>query len=511
MKPHAIPFSTPFTVDTMRRWIVYLLLTMLASAAGAQAADEDIRLAKSLSNAYAAVAERAGPGVVHVRTVRRITRKGPSMRFPGGREEFFRRFFDDERGEELFKRYFDKEGETREYNIPSQGSGFIIDSDGHILTNNHVVQEADEIEIHLADNRTFDAEVVGTDPKSDIAVLKLQDVEGDLPVLKLGNSGKMRVGEIVVAIGSPFGLEKTVTTGIVSAKGRAVGMAAYEDYIQTDAAINPGNSGGPLMNLNGEVIGVNTAISSTSGSNSGVGFAIPSNMAKRIVEQLLEHGKVTRGWIGVGIEDMDEELADHFEGYTGTGGVIITQVGKGMPAEKAGLKAGDVILEFAGKEIQDTNHLRHVVANTPPGEEVKVKVLRRGEKKTLTIVPMRQPKEPSLSSKPEDTTDEDSDAEAFAEEFGFEVQALTEELADKFGYDLGRGVLVSDVETATPAARKGLRAGMLIVEVEHMEVSDLDSFVQAMKKAEGKDRILLRVFARDTARYISLERPEKED
>jgi len=277
----------------------------------------------------------------------------------------------------------------RKFQQRGQGSGFIISKDGYILINNHVVGDADLIKVKLSDGREFKAKVIGTDPQSDVAVIKIDAT--NLPVLRLGDSDKLEVGEWVIAIGNPFGLSQTVTVGVVSAKGRSrIGINDYEDFIQTDAAINPGNSGGPLVNIHGEAVGMNTAIFSRSGGYMGIGFAIPINMAKAIKDQLLKKGKVTRGWLGVVIQDIDEELAKSF-GLEKTEGVLIAEVSEGSPAEKAGLKQGDIILRLNGKKVDDLGELRNKIALTAPGTKVKLEVLRENKRRTIQVTIGEQP------------------------------------------------------------------------------------------------------------------------
>ncbi|MHC4874335.1 MAG: Do family serine endopeptidase, partial [Planctomycetota bacterium] len=480
-----------------------IILTLAGFTANLQA-NENLKIAKALSAAFADVAENAAPAVVHVKTEQEL--ETGSSRRPRSQEELFRKFFGpDAFGQSPFNA-------PRSFKRRAQGSGFIIDAKGTVITNNHVVDNSKKVEIVLPDKRIFEAEVLGADPKSDLAVLRVKDTKGaKLPHVKLGNSDKLRIGELVMAIGAPFGLSKTVTTGIVSAVGRDVGMAAYENYIQTDAAINPGNSGGPLFNLDGEVIGINTAISSASGGNNGVGFAIPVNMAKNIIDQLVDSGEVTRGWIGVGIQDIESEMEEMFEGYDKKGGVIISQVGPDMPADKAGIKAGDVILEFNGKRTADTKTLRYLVANAPVNKKAKVKILRKGKILNLTITPAKQPERMSLKKGDSSPEEEEEEVSDLTEKFGIKVQELTESMAEKFGYETLSGVLVSSVMPGSYAADKGLRPGTLIVEIEHTPVKDIASFLKVLKKAEGKGRVLFRIISGDAARYIVLKKEEKKD
>ncbi len=328
---------------------------------------------------FADLAEKVKPAVVNISTE-------TTVRIPGNP---FRHFFGpDEEGPfgDFFKRFFG-DIPDRELKQQSLGSGFIIDKDGYIITNNHVVEGADEIRVKLADKREFRARVVGRDPKTDLALIKISSVFKDLPTLPLGDSDKIRVGDWVLAIGNPFGLEHTVTQGIISATGRVIGSGPYDNFLQTDAPINPGNSGGPLINLKGEVIGINTAIIA---SGQGIGFAIPSNMAKSVISQLKEKGKVTRGWIGVSIQSLTPELARSF-GLKETKGALVADVEPGGPADLAGIKRGDIIISFNEIEIKEMSDLPRIVAETPIGKTVNVKIIRNGKEKVLRITIAPQP------------------------------------------------------------------------------------------------------------------------
>ncbi len=490
---------------TLRAWALALIAALAVMPIGnalRAVEEEDLQVAKALSNTIATVAERVGPAVVYVKAERTVEVRGRDL--PFGLPQI---------PEEL-RPFFEQLPQMQPpQSVPAQGSGFLIDEQGHVLTNNHVVQNAEEITVYLPDERTFEAEIVGTDPKTDLAILQIQDPDGPMPSVELGDSDKLRVGELVIAIGAPFGFTKTVTLGVVSATGRELRLAAYENYIQTDAAVNPGNSGGPLFNLDGEVVGVNTAISSPTRASVGLGFAIPINMARRIARQLIEEGKVTRGWIGVGIQDIEPDMADMLENYPGEGGVIITQVGPDQPAEEAGIEAGDVILSFAGKQVEDVNHLRNLVANSKVGEAVPIKILRAGEVRTLQITPARQPRRISLTGAPEEEappTDEDRD---LSRSFGLEVQPLAENLTERFGYEPDQqGVLISGVQRGSSAADKGLRPGMVIVEVAQQPVTDMESFRRAMRAVKDEDAVLFRIqMGSESARYVVLKREAPDE
>ncbi|MBN1256725.1 MAG: Do family serine endopeptidase [Planctomycetes bacterium] len=472
------------------------LLLLLAFHTEALASDQDLEMAKAVSNSFAEVAEKAGPAVVSIKA----EQERPVRKLSRGQEELFRRFFGDL--EDIM---------PAPLPMKAQGSGFIIDQDGHVLTNNHVVENAKKITVILSDNREFQAEIVGTDPKSDLAVIKLMEIPADLPACSFGDSEQLRIGEFVIAIGAPFGFSQTVTSGIISAKGRG-GIAdpnatPYQNYIQTDAAINPGNSGGPLLNLDGEVIGINTAISSRSGGNEGIGFAIPANMATNIVKQLIASGEVVRGWIGVGIQEVTAELADEYEGYDGQGGVLINQVGAGLPADKAGLKANDIILAYNGITLHGPSHLQQVVADTLPGTEIPITVLRAGEEIQLTITPEVQPKKMTLASDNFEEAEEDAD-EVVSTGFGFEVQPLTDEIAQRFGYEGVAGVVIAEVEPNSPAGEKGLRPGMLIVEVEHHAVPNVAAFKEIIAGIGEKQKLFLLLRIGNSAQFVHLERWE---
>jgi len=370
------------------------------------------------------------------------------------------------------------------------GSGFVISSDGYILTNNHVVDDANQIKIKLADGKEYDAKVVGRDPKTDLALLKADGVSG-LHSLQLGDSDSLKVGNWVVAVGSPFGLEQTVTAGIVSAKGRVIGSGPYDNFIQTDASINPGNSGGPLLNTDGQVIGINTAIFSQSGGNVGIGFAIPVNMAKEIVPQLKEKGHVTRGWLVVGIQKITPELAKSF-GLKDEKGALVSQVAKDGPADKAGIQSGDVIVEFDGKKVSDMNDLPRVVAATPVGKTVAVKVLRGGNvvDREVKIAEMEQKEEVAS-----DTT---------RKPLGMTVQNITPEIAQGLGLKSQTGVLVAGVVPGSPAANADIRSGDVIQQVNKKPVKDVEDFKQQIEKTKDQETILLLIQRGENTLFAAL-------
>jgi serine protease Do len=345
--------------------------------------------------------------------------------------------------------------------------------EGYILTNNHVVEDADQIKVKLANGKEYEGKIVGRDSKTDLALVKIEGAS-DLHPLKLGNSEDLKVGSWVVAIGSPFGLEQTVTAGIVSAKGRVIGSGPYDNFIQTDASINPGNSGGPLINMKGEVVGINTAIIA---SGQGIGFAIPINMAKEIAPQLQEKGHVTRGWLGVSIQEVTPELAKSFD-LKEKKGALVSQVVSGSPAEKAGIEQGDIILEFDGKEVSDAKDLPRIVASTPVGKAVTLKVSRNGK------ITDRQVKLGEMEEKVEVTKAPSHKS------LGITVQNLTPEIAKGLGLKKETRVVVTQVEPGSPAANAGIQTGDVIREVNRKPVKDVEDFVQKVEKAKGPDNVL---------------------
>jgi serine protease Do len=389
----------------------------------------------------------------------------PFFRGPGGEKDPFREFFEKFFGERL----------PKEFEQKSAGSGFIISSDGYILTNNHVIEGADKIVVKLSDKGRYDAEVVGRDPNTDIALLKI-DPDHLLPVAKLGDSDSLRVGEWVIAIGNPFGFEHTVTMGIVSAKGRVIGAGPYDDFIQTDAAINPGNSGGPLFNLHGEVVGINTAIVA---AGQGIGFAIPINMAKEILPQLKEKGRVVRGWLGIQIQPWEPGLAEKF-GLKEERGVLVGKVIEGDPADRAGMKNGDIILEINGQEVKDTKDLLNKVARLKPGQRVEVVVLRDGKRKTLYVTLGERPSEEQMARRQIQKEDK----------LGLAVQEITPELAKELGLKEPTGVLISEVKPGSPASEAGLRRGDIIHEIEHQKIKDLEDYRRIISHTTKKSLLL---------------------
>lgn len=417
---------------------------------------------------FSGLAEKVRPGVVNIQVVKKVK----NVDF--GSRHFFGNPFGENNPFGDFFGPFPEENPPRGFEQRGVGSGFVMSREGYILTNNHVVEDADQIKVKLASGKEYDGKVVGRDPKTDLALVKVEG-SSDLHPLKLGNSDDLEVGSWVVAIGSPFGLEQTVTAGIVSAKGRVIGSGPYDNFIQTDASINPGNSGGPLINMKGEVIGINTAIIA---SGQGIGFAIPINMAKEIAPQLQEKGHVTRGWLGVSIQEVTPALAKSFD-LKEKKGALVAQVVSGSPAEKAGIEQGDVIVEFDGKEVTDSKDLPRLVASTPVGKSVSIKLWRNGK------VLDRQVKVGEMQEKVEMTK------APFQKSLGITVQNLTPEIAKGLGLKKDTGVVVTRVEPGSPAADAGIQTGDVIREVNRTSVKDVEDFIQKIEKAKVQDNILL--------------------
>ncbi|MDE3056529.1 MAG: DegQ family serine endoprotease [Bacteroidota bacterium] len=382
-------------------------------------------------------------------------------------------------GDNFFKRFFNMPRE-QEQTVHALGSGVIISKDGYILTNNHVVDHATKLTVTLETDskKKYTAKVIGSDPQSDIAVIKID--ADDLPAASLANSDSVHIGQWVIAVGNPFGLMHTVTAGIISAKGRSsVGITDYEDFIQTDASINPGNSGGALADLDGNVVGINTAIESNTGSNAGVGFAIPINMAKSIMEELVNNGKVTRGYLGIYLQDIDDNLAKALKLKT-TEGALVSQVEPNTPAKKAGVKQGDIITAFNGTKIDDSETLRNLVAENEPGTDTKLTVLRNGNEKTLSVKLGERPSNLSLAAN-------SSSEESTTKNLGLTVQNLTADLADQLGYKGDHGVVITDVTAGSAAEDAGLRKNDLIEQVNQKDMDNVDEFENSVKDLKNGD------------------------
>jgi serine protease Do len=437
----------------------------------------------------ASVAKKAMPAVVNVSTTQKVSRQ--SSRSPRPTPNPFEGH---DPAEEFFRRFFGEREPSRPQR--SLGSGFIISEDGYIITNNHVIGDAAKITVRLSDKEEYEAKVIGTDDKTDIGLIKI-DVGHPLPTVPLGESAALEIGDWVIAIGNPFGLEETVTAGIVSAKGRAIGAGPYDDFIQTDASINPGNSGGPLLNLKGEVVGINTAIFSQSGGNIGIGFATPIDLAESIITQLKNKGKVTRGWLGVSIQEVTPELAKSF-GLKETIGALIADVTKDSPADKAGLQRGDVITKFNGTLVKDSRELPTLVAQGPVGEKVDLTVLRGGQEKTVTV---------ALGELPADSQARAEQSQESTEKWGLTVAELTPDVARRFQLEPEQqGVVVVDIEPGSPAELQGLQRGDLIEEVDRTPVKSVEDFEKAVTKAQGKDTLLLLVRRGEATTFFALNK-----
>ncbi len=442
---------------------------------------ESIDFLSRAGQAMSEIAEVVKPAIVNIST-ERVEKAADMPHNPLLEDPFFRRFFGDQfRGHEA----------PKERKSMSLGSGVIVSPDGYILTNNHVIKNADKIKVVLSDKREYDGKVVGTDPKTDLSVIKI-DAE-NLTTISLGNSDALRVGAFVLAIGNPYGLNQTFTMGIVSAVGRAnVGIADYEDFIQTDAAINPGNSGGALVNVKGELVGINTAIFSTSGGYQGIGFAIPSNMARAVMESLISRGKVIRGWLGVSIQSITPELAEQF-GLEKDYGTLVADVIEDSPAEKGGLERGDVIISLNGDPVDEPYNLRNMVASTAPGEDVEFQVIREKELLTLKVTIGELPLE-----------DQKVATEYKNALRGVSVQDLNPDIYRKLNIpEKIRGIVVTDVEPGSPAESR-LMPGDVILEINRKATPSLDEYEAIVSKIITDKDILLLVFRRGSTTFVAI-------
>jgi serine protease Do len=453
------------------------LLVGLASNGSAAASFAALDGARPPS--FAAIAKKTMPAVVNIATaLQRSSRSGSNDPI----EEFFSRFFG--------------ESTSRENNLRSLGSGILINKDGEILTNYHVVRYADTIKVKLADQSEHEARLVGKDERTDLALIKMRKSNGNLPFAKLGASVPLEVGDWVMAIGNPFGLEHTVTAGIVSAKGRVIGAGPYDNFIQTDASINPGNSGGPLINSVGEVVGVNSAIFSQSGGNVGIGFAIPIELAKKVVEQLRKNGRVVRGWLGVRAQDVTPGIALSLglpRGHTEM--ALVTEVTENSPAAESGVKTGDVIIKFNGKPVPKSHDFPVLIAETPPGQRITMKILRDKKEQTIAV---------KIGELPED--DPNQQLEGRDDGVGLRVQRITPEAARRLSLASTRGVLVVEVQPDSPADVAGLEPADVIREVNQRPITNVKDFERFIRQGRRGERILLLVQRGDNAVFFGLKR-----
>ena len=447
---------------------------------------------KSAPDSFADLAEKLSPSVVNISTTTVVEQKSREMpSFPPGSpfEDFFKQF--------------DKPG-NKKRRAQSLGSGFIIDKTGYIITNNHVIDNAEKIMVILFDDTSFEATVVGKDPKTDVALLKIDPKNTKLKAVKFGDSNELRVGDWVMAIGNPFGFGGTVTAGIVSARGRAL-SGSYDDYIQTDASINRGNSGGPLFDMKGNVVGINTAIFSQSGGSVGIGFAVSSNLAKQVTDQLKQYGRTKRGWLGVLIQEITDEIADSL-GMKMAKGALVSSATEGGPAEKAGVKTGDVIIKFNDTEIKNMKELPKVVAGTPVGKSVPLVILRNGKEITLnvTLGELELAEKENLIGK---TPKKNVKTKEY-DKLGFTAEELTDQNKEKFNLkNIESGVVITSIKDNSSAQQAGLTPGMVIIRVGQIEVSSMNVIDDAIKNALKQKRkaLLLLVKVDNGTRFVALE------
>ena len=434
--------------------------------ASAQAATPD---SSSVPFSFSDLAEKSSPAVVNIRTVKIIKRNGekshPFGQNPFGRDNPMKDFFD---------RFFGPE-QHPDFKQRSLGSGFIIDKEGYVVTNNHVVEGADKIKVFLKNEKEYDAQIIGRDANTDIALIKIIS-DDDFPVIQLGDSDAFKVGQWVIAIGNPFGLGHTVTAGIVSAKGRVIGSGPYDDFIQTDASINPGNSGGPLLNMQGEVVGINTIIIA---GGTGIGFAIPVNLVREIVAQLKDSGEVTRGWLGVSIQDLPKDLADYF-GIEDRQGVLIADVVPGDPADLAGVRAQDIVVEINGEKVKDSKALLKKVANLKVGTTANLKILRDGKTKVIKVKVAKRDDAKIVSQK---------QPERIKADLGIQVADLTPETTSRFNISDTEGVVVTGLEPGGKGAEAGIQPGDIVKGINRLEIRDVNDYERVMEKLKDGDEV----------------------
>ncbi len=462
-------------------------------AAKNQVSSRSVEILSQLSDALSEVAGVATPSVVNISTTR-VIKQSDQMPNDFFDDPFFRRFFGDQ---------VPRPNVPKEHKEQSLGSGVIVSEDGYIVTNNHVIEKSQEIKVLLSNKRDYKAKLIGADPKTDLAVIKIE-AKG-LAALPWGDSTTLRAGEIVFAIGNPFGLNQTVTMGVIGAVGRAnVGIADYEDFIQTDAAINPGNSGGALINAKGELVGINTAIVSRTGGYQGIGFAVPSSMAKQVMESLIKYKKVVRGWLGVSIQEVTSDLAEEF-GVTDLKGAIVSGVMKESPAEKAGIRQGDVLLQYNGKDVEDTGHLRNMVSQTPIGTKVKVRLFRQKKELVVEVTIAELPKKLGEAMPEEEPGESQEESNALS---GVTVREITPELARRFRINEGdAGVLVVKIDPGSKAFEAGIRPGDMVMQINQKDVATIEDYKKAVLKLKNKDRILLLIRRKGEDLFLTI-RPE---
>ncbi len=451
-------------------------------------------LADQFSQLFETAARKVSPSVVPIFAEQVVAASNPF----GGPNDLFQQFF----GDDFFRRFFEmpSQGDQPKRTVRSLGSGVIVSEDGYVLTNNHVVSGAEKLTVVTDDGKKFTAKVIGTDPQTDVAVIKIDGKH--LPTATLGNSDNVRVGQWVIAIGNPFRLLHSVTAGIISAKGRSsIGLADYEDFIQTDASINPGNSGGALADLDGSVIGINTAISSPSGGSAGVGFAIPIRMAQRVMTALIDKGKVSRGYLAILPQDIDENMAKAMH-LDSTEGALVGDVISGGPADKAGVKRGDVIVEYQGKKIENSTDLRNRVAQTDPRTTVDMTLLRDGKKEHIKVKLAERP-----ASRSEGMTGRKPAEPGKYEKLGLEIQNLTPDIARQLGYENARGVVISNVLAGSPAEDAGLQRGDLIKEVDHKEITTVEEFDRAVSQSEKTGTALFLAQRGENTFFVAIRIP----
>ncbi len=470
--------TKPWTRIVLSCCLLGLLTVSPTAVAPAGAAN--VAALENRPASFAAIAKKTMPVVVNISTTTQRPARGGSN---DPIDDFFNRFFG--------------EASPKENGPRSLGSGILISKDGEILTNYHVVRNADTIKVKLADQTEYEARLIGKDDRTDLALIKIRRSGGNLPFARLGNSSQLEVGDWVMAIGNPFGLEHTVTAGIVSAKGRVIGAGPYDNFIQTDASINPGNSGGPLINGSGEVIGVNSAIFSQSGNNVGIGFAIPIDLARKVADQLRKNGRVVRGWLGIRAVDVSPQLASSL-GLTRISSELaqVTEVADGSPAAEAGVKTGDILVEYNGKPVPKSHEFPSVIADTAPGQKATIKFIRDKKEQTVSV---------KIGELPDDS-DANQQVEARDPEIGLRVQRITPEAARRLGLSSTRGVLVVEVQSGSPADLVGLEPADVIREVNKRPVTNVKDFERAVRQGRRGDRILLLVQRGDNAVFFAVKR-----